>query len=353
MPQRQTPDPSLTWPNAAIRRLLVTQPPEACNVAGVILCAGTGTRMVPLTHTLPKPLLPALNCPLLIWNIAHLSGRTRNIHLNTHHLSGAFEPIRTIAHSVGVAVTLAVEAQLSGPFGGVLACFRHETRPRDIIVLAGDGLYDVDFAKLLAFHREREADLTIGVTAVANGSRYGVLSLDDRHRVCAMHEKPANVGAVESASCGVYVLAGRLVERFVDYIGPLDWVDVVTALLCDKSIVVASRVSRWLDAGVPLDLLDLNLKLLNSEAVCKVADRTDHPTGQVWRQGPERPLRDTKFEGTVLIGEGVKFEVDTDVANAVLGTGSVLGRGAVVRNSVIMPGAVVPAGMIVNETVWS
>jgi len=242
---------------------------------------------------------------------------------------------------------------LSGPFGGALACLRHNTQPCDVIVLAGDGLYEVDLAQLLERHQEREADLTIGVAAVADGSRYGVLTVDDTDRVRAMQEKPANVGPVKFASCGVYVLARRVMGRFQEHSGPLDWVDLVTKLLREKCIVMAARVSRWLDAGVPSDLLALNLDLLNSKAVHKVANKMDHPRALLWSQGSERALNDVHCEDAVLIGECVTIEPKVSLANAVIGTGAYIGARAVVRNAVIMPGATVPPGLVVNDVVWS
>lgn len=352
MPQTHSFDPSLTWPDAAIGRLLQVPAPEARDVAGVILCAGVGARMAPLTCAIPKPLLPALNCPLLVWNIVHLGGHTRNVHLNTHYLSSGFEPVPAIGRRAGITITLTHERQLSGPFGGVLACLRHRSLPHDIVVLAGDGLYDVDITHLLALHRERNADLTIGVTAVADGSRYGVLTLDETQQIRAMREKPPNVGAVESASCGVYVLSNRLVQRFANHTGSLDWVDLVNALLFENGIVVAARVSRWLDAGTPADLLALNLELLNSEAARKVAERVHYPRASVWQQGAERALEDIHCEDAALIGDGVKFEAYAKLANAVIGTGARIGAGVVVRDAVIMPGAVVPAGTVVSGMVW-
>jgi NDP-sugar pyrophosphorylase family protein len=340
------------WRNDAIDRLLGPSAFGPKDVEGVILCAGLGTRMAPLTHTIPKPLLPALNCPLLFWNLSELRRHTCRIHINTYYLHHAFKPVQLLAREFGIDICNTLEEAPSGPFGGVLACLRNKRLPNDVIVVAGDGLYKVDLKAVLDFHRSRTADLTIGVAAVKDGSRYGVISADQNQRVFAMREKPKNIGAVSAASCGVYILNRRVIEEFLGATGIVDWVDVVSVLLSEKRRVMAAPVSQWLDAGIPSDLVDLNLELLNSEAVGRVAEKRATAAATLWTQGQVHNAEAVSIGGRVLLGAEVAFERESFVENSVIGTSVSIGSGTEIRNSLIMPGANVPASTAIVNKVW-
>jgi len=149
-------------------------------VAGIILAAGFGRRMGDLTRTTPKPLLPVLNCPLFGWNVAQLREHgIQAIIANTHYLSSAFEGVQRVICDTGIDLCLENETELSGPFGGVLACSAAARDADTFVVFAGDGFYDTDIGSIIDAHRETAADLTIGVSDVSDGSRYGVLEVGD------------------------------------------------------------------------------------------------------------------------------------------------------------------------------
>jgi NDP-sugar pyrophosphorylase family protein len=324
------------------------------NVTGVILAAGFGKRMGDLTRTIPKPLLPVLNCPLLGWNIAQMGiVNISNIIINTHYLSTEFEPLKPIVTDAGIKLHLYPEQELSGPFGGVLACSTMAQDKDDLLVFAGDGLYDVNIQRMLNTHRQHNADLTIGMATVSDGSRYGVLEINNESLVQAMTEKPIGIGPVKTASCGVYVVSSSLVKYMIDEPRPLDWIDVVSSLLAKKRRIVAESVDWWMDAGNPTDLLALNLFMLtDEEALDLIADRVKEIThAAVWKQGVVLGIQHTQFEGVVLLGSDVVLDRDIVIQNSVIGDNVKIGHSSEIRNSVIFSGAIIPRNTLIVDTI--
>lgn len=326
-------------------------------VTGVILAAGLGQRMGHLTFKLPKPMLPVLNCPLVWWNMTELRRHgVRNVAINTYYLPDTFSGLADEAALVGIHARLVSEAKLTGPFGGVIACSAVSKSEDDLLVLAGDGIYDLDVRQMVSMHRRCEAVLTVGVAAVQEGNRYGVLSVDNNGDVRGMVEKPAGIGSVETASCGVYVVSSRLLE-LVRPVGPLiDWIDVVTQLLESGHRVIAVNVGAWTDVGTPAALLEINQRLLIPEMLHKVADRLDADDtalATVWTQGLLQCTPTTRFEGAVLIGESVRIGAGVRLENTVVGPRATIGDGAVLCDTLVMPDATVAEGMTLTGQVVS
>lgn len=347
---------SLTWPAPVIQRVLEAAPawPSSTKGAtGVILCAGAGQRMAPLTYRVPKPLLPVLNCPLVWWSMVRMRCAVEQVQINTHHLHAAFHPLEAIAREAEIPFSIVQEPRLTGPFGGVLACRGSVDLAQDVLVLAGDGYYEVDFAHLLDIHRAYCAHLTIGISRALDGSRYGVPAVDDEGRVLQMREKPPGVGATNDASCGVYVMSPAVIARFADRAAVLDWIDVVPVLLADGYNVRAARIDTWHDVGAPGDLLALNLAMLTDQMLDSVANRLEGSVAPVWSQGDPNMPADTDFGSNVLLGPGAIVEPGVSVCNAVVGAGARIGRGAEITNAVILPGTNVPPHTLISDSVWS
>jgi mannose-1-phosphate guanylyltransferase len=297
-----------------------------------------------ITATVPKPLLPALNCPLIGWIIGIFRGaHIREVALNTHYLSAAFEGLADDVAELDIRLRLVSEPELTGPFGGVIACsMTASEHSNDVLVFAGDAMYEVDVAGLLRTHRTLSALLTVGVAAVEDGRRYGVLDVDNKGLVRGMKEKPDGVGRVDTASCGIYIVARKLIDLFRAAPRPLDWIDVITDLLRMGERVAAVRVARWIDAGTPVDLLRLNQALLVPEMLSRVAEPAQDVRGaSVWTQGHGIFPTTVEFEGTVLVGEGSSIGQRALLADTIVGSGAIVGSESVLRGTLVLPGAVV------------
>jgi NDP-sugar pyrophosphorylase family protein len=328
---------------------------EVRNATGIILAAGLGQRMGAITATVPKPLLPVLNCPLVGWIMAIFRGaHIREIAMNIHHLSAAFADLPEEVAELDISLRLVSEAELTGPFGGVIACCTTAAeQSADVLVFAGDAMYEVNVADLFLAHRTLGALLTVGVTTVHDGHRYGVLDVDNKGLVCGMREKPHGVGRVETASCGIYIVSPGLIDLFRAAGRPLDWVDVVNDLLRRGERVAAVSVAGWIDAGTSVDLLRLNQELLLvPEILSRVAEPARGVTGAlVWTQGHRAFPRTVEFEGTVLIGEGSTIGERSFIADTVVGPGAIVGSESILRGTMVLPGAMVPERVTIIDQI--
>lgn len=157
-----------------------------------ILAAGSGTRLRPLTETLPKCLLPIQGVPLLqIWLEICQHAGIGEVLVNVHSLA---DKIREFAagQQSGVRMRIAEETELLGS-AGTLAENRNFVAGEEVFfVLYGDVLTNTDLAKMLAFHREKKVPATIGIHQVADPTQCGIVTTDEAGVVQSFVEKPEN-----------------------------------------------------------------------------------------------------------------------------------------------------------------
>ena len=195
----------------------------------MVLAAGLGTRLRPITYEIAKPMVPVLDRPVMahIVDLLERSG-VEEIVANLHHFP---DPIRDY---FGERVAYRYEEQLLGTAGGVRNCadlLGDET----FLVISGDALTDIDLRALVASHRERGAVATLAATRVADPREYGVVLHDGEGRISGFQEKPEPQDArSDLGSCGIYCLEPVI----FDYFPPtpfVDWAqDVFPVLLAER-----------------------------------------------------------------------------------------------------------------------
>ncbi|GAA2802807.1 NDP-sugar synthase [Kitasatospora paracochleata] len=317
-------------------------------MAAIVLAAGRGSRLDPFTRTIPKPLLPVLNVPLILWTALalHRAGIVE-FHANVCHLPDAFAAVQRLSEQGGPRLHLVSEPLPSGPLGGVVACRRAVPDAKDYLVVSADALTDLDLAALLATHRRSGADLTLVTTLVEDAHRFGVLDLDADGFVIRMREKPAKAGPLEDISCGIYVMSRQLLHSLTppDNGRPYDFAELVTTLLaCGRRVATHRLDGQWSDIGTPEALLAANLAYLRSPQQRRATGLRALGTNGLW-SGQDRTLPpDTRITGPVVLGQDALVEPGTELARVVIGPGSHIGAGCTLVDTVLLPGASVPAG---------
>lgn len=176
----------------------------------VVLCAGEGTRLRPLTDELPKPLLPVGGRPLLGWNLEVLaSAGVEEVLINLHH-----KPQRVVAYvgdgsRFGVSVRYFFEDELLGT-AGALDPMREQLRETFIVVYGDVVLNDFPFRDLSRFHREHPG---IGTVVLQHTDRPGdcdIAELDRDGRIVAWHPAPGDLRYGDLGNAAVYLLEPRI-----------------------------------------------------------------------------------------------------------------------------------------------
>jgi NDP-sugar pyrophosphorylase family protein len=319
--------------------------PPMTDVSAIVLAAGIGRRLSPLTDTTPKPLLPVLNLPILLWAMAHiLRAGITNACANIWYRPQAFDLPMHICASHGPHLQVQLEPRLTGPLGGILSCLHSLPHTRDYVVVSGDTLPSVNLRSLVAAHRSRRAALTVTTTTTRMPSRYGVLSIDDNANVTGMVEKPGVARPVEYINCGTYVIARDALLSLTEgpRTRPRGFAELISALIGTGASILAYPLVDWIDVGAPRDLLDANLRYLHSPNLAMVAARHFFKdTGELWTQGPVPVPDATSVYGRVLVGHEACIGNRVRLTNTVVGHFARIESNVDLRNSIVLPYAVV------------
>lgn len=178
----------------------------------LILAAGAGTRLWPLTATRPKCMLPIGDKPLLERCITWLKQEgMKDIVINLHHLPEVVIDYFEDGSRWGVALTYAVENPIMGTAGGAKLLEKRFSAP--FVVVYGDLLTNLRLEPLFRFHQQKKAQVTIALYRVEDPSAAGIVDMDARGRITRFLEKPAPSQVLgDQANAGVYVVEPTILK---------------------------------------------------------------------------------------------------------------------------------------------
>lgn len=215
------------------------------------LCAGLGTRLRPLTDTIPKPLIEIGGKPLLVHHLeaARAAGVTE-VAINLHHLGQMIRTAIGDGSSLGLEITYADEPELRGS-AGAIGGFPGFFDQRFLVIYA-DVYAEIDFGALAAFHASRSAMMTLAATTADDPTRCGVLTINDETgRVEQFIEKPRTAPADVPVNAGFYICEPRVAALVPP--GNSDFgSDLIPLLVATGEPVFAMRVPGPVqDIGTP------------------------------------------------------------------------------------------------------
>ena len=304
---------------------------------GVVLTAGLGTRLRPLTPATPKPLVPLLNRPLIAYSLdvmRHLG--LREVTVVTGPEDDQTRRYVTNHAPPDVHVSVAVQLEPRGP-GDAVAAVGEALDGRTVVVLAVDTVLTGVDPQLLDGFEASGAAAGLLLQAVADPRAFGVAVLDG-DRVVDLEEKPERPRS-DLALVGLWALAPAAVERvrtdpYINAKGESDLTATVAAMLAEGSDVRGWLLDgEWLDGGTLEGLLHAQSRLLahvDSAGIAADAVATD------------AVVTDSTLRGPVLVGPGARVEA-SDLAEVVVGDGATL-EGVTLRRSLVAPGATLRGG---------
>jgi len=323
----------------------------------MLLAAGLGTRLKPLSERTPKPLLPVANVPLIEYNLRLLKehGITEAV-INLHHLGGAIEDHLGNGSDYGMAITYSTEEEILGTGGGV-KCVEQRLGPGTFVVINADIICDADLTAAIRAHRERRALATMVVLEDPRAEEFGAVEFDERGNIIQIAGKIDNPPALpgpfaKALFTGIHILEPRVLE----YIPPDIFVCInnyaYPKMIANREAVFAWPMEGyWCDLGTPQRLLEVNQEMLSRkiglghyDPLTEAEFRPRKEEGEAIFLGRDADLGDAVvFEPPVLIGPGCKIR-DRAVLGpgAILGAGCQIGVGARITRSVLLPGTKVP-----------
>ncbi len=319
---------------------------------GIVLCAGLGVRLQPLTDAWPKPLLRFLDRPIASYAAdAMLDAGVTTLGLNAHqHVEAFREFVRGIEEtrrSAGTQVRaeLVVEPELLGTGGGALGIWRALGSPRSTIVVAnGDIVTDFPIEQMLKVHRRTGAVATMLTRPPVAGE--GAVSVDDSRLFVA--SLPTTTGQAESPRYtsahpvtfgGVYVLEPEVFDALPEGNSCLIRRGVSALLARGELVAAYAHEGFWADVGTPARLLSASRAALD-EAGERGFGTLVQRESRRWVVDPRSVHPTARIEPPVYIAQNAVVEQGAVVGpGAVIGAGCTVSAGAVAQDCVLMHGA--------------
>ena len=338
----------------------------------MLLAGGQGTRLYSLTRDLAKPAVsfggkyriidfPLSNC--INSNIDTIGVLTQYKPFDLNQYIGNGQPWDLDRLNGGVFVLPPyMKGETSDWYKGTANAiyqnieFVDKFSPEYVLVLSGDHIYKMDYAQMLAYHKEKGADCTIAVINVSleEASRFGIMNTNPDNSVYEFAEKPQHPKST-NASMGIYIfnwakLRKYLIEDEEDKMSQNDFgKNIIPKMLADGQKLFAYNFSGyWKDVGTISSLWEANMDVLNPSSGINLDD-------SAWKIYARNTAEPPHFVGknavirNSLVTEGC--EINGKVERSVISTGVEICEGATVKDSTIMPGAKICKGAVVKYAI--
>ncbi len=321
----------------------------------MILAAGLGTRLRPITYGMPKPMVPVLNRPVMehIVRLLVKHGFGEAI-ANLHWFPEAIEGHFGDGSAFGLELSYSREEQLLGTSGGVRKAA--EYLGDSFLVISGDALTDLDLGAMREFHESHDGIGTLATKRVADTTQFGVAIAGADGRIQGFQEKPDPAEALSDlANCGIYMFRREIFDFFpapgaAKFAGPddppgfADWATDVFPALLDGDVPFYSHEidAYWNDIGNLAELRQGNLDALRGEVALdpgapEVSDGVRAAS----------PLGDAEVTAPVLLGAGVELGAGVRIEGpAIVADNCRIGEGSIVRDAILLEGAELPPGSV-------
>jgi mannose-1-phosphate guanylyltransferase len=321
----------------------------------MILAAGLGTRLRPVTYAMPKPMVPVLNRPVMEHTARLLARHGFDEAIaNLHWFPELIEAHFGDGSDFGLRLSYSFEERLLGTAGGVRNA--GDFLGDSFLVVAGDALTDIDFGAMRAFHESHDGLVTMATKRVADTDQFGVVIAGADGRIQGFQEKPDPAEALSDlANTCIYMFRAEVFDYFPapgtsNDAGPddppefADWAkDVFPALLeADVPFYSHEIDAYWNDIGNLDELRQGNLDALNGAV--EVEPGAPEVAAGVRASSP---LDGAEVTGPALIGAGVEIGAGVRIEGpAIVGDGCRVGDGAHLRDAILLEGAELPPGAI-------
>ena len=335
------------------------------DVVAMLLAGGQGSRLGVLTKSIAKPAVPyggnyrIIDFPLSncvnsgIYTVGVLT-QYQPLVLNDYLGNG--QPWDLDRINGGVHVLSPYEAiggaeWYKGTANAIYQniAFIEKYDPEYVVILSGDHIYKMNYAKMIDFHKKNNADCTIAVLEVPweEASRFGILATDENDKIYEFAEKPKEPKS-NKASMGVYVFSWDKLRKYLteDEANPESSNDfgknIIPTMLNDNQRMFAFPFKGyWKDVGTIDSLWEANLDIINPNVDLDLSDKS-------WKIYSRNPMAPPSYIGKDAVVEnssvGEGCEIDGIIDYSVVSPNAIIEEGAEVKYSVIMPGATIKKG---------
>ena len=314
----------------------------------LILVGGEGTRLRPLTSTVPKPVVTLVDRPFMAYMLEWLRGHgVDDVILSCGFMADGVREVLGDGSALGVRVRYVEEPEPLGT-GGALK-YAEDLLDERFFMLNGDVLSDMDLTAQLRQHVQTGARATLALMAVDDPSAFGLVRRHPDGSVKQFLEKPSADQVLDTnlVNAGAYILEREVLGGMAPAGTRISIEREVFPTLVDKGLYGYEATGYWLDIGTPQRYLQATFEILDGAVHTEVG-------GQLARSGGVLGACDATVRAPVVIGEGSVVHPDAVIGpRAVLGRGVHVGAGAVIESSVVLDGARIGADTRISSSIVS
>jgi mannose-1-phosphate guanylyltransferase/phosphomannomutase len=308
----------------------------AKRIKAVMMAGGFGTRIQPLTNSIPKPMLPIVNLPMMEHTLNKLiETGIKEVVILLYFKPEIIKNYFGDGSKWGVTIHYVLPDDDYGTAGAV--GFGREYLDTTFMIVSGDLVTDFDFKKILKYHKEKRSKLTITLTSVENPLQFGVVIANEEGKIEKFLEKPS-WGEVfsDTINTGIYIMEPEILD-YIPVGENYDFAKDLFPLLMREGIDLMgyNATGYWRDVGNPDSYREVHDDILNRRLEFKMpGKKIDYPDGTLYLTGESEIDPSVEIIDTVIIGSNVSIGKRTRLHNVVIGDNVTLGSECRIRNSV-------------------
>jgi len=310
----------------------------------VIMAGGFGTRIHPLTISLPKPMIPLINRPIMehIVNLLKRNGITDLI-LLLFHQPEVIKKYFGDGSEFGVHITYVTPLEDYGTAGAVKAAVRH--LDERFMIISGDLLTDFDLSQVIDFHCRKQARATITLTSVTDPLQFGVVITDKNARITKFLEKPG-WGEVfsDTINTGIYILEPEVLD-LVPEGENRDWAKDVFPVMLETGAALygCDMKGYWADIGNPEAYLEACRDICHDKVSVQIEEPPINAEGRIFVSPDAEVDERAVLTGMVVLGGNTRVKGTARLSNTVVGRNCLIEDGVVMEDAVLWDNVYVKA----------
>ena len=306
----------------------------------MILAAGFGLRLLPLTNYIPKSMLPISNIPLLAYLIRYLKkAKIEEIVINLHHLPNKIIDYCKDGSPLGIKITYSLEKDILGTAGGIKAA-APLLMDDPFFVINSDIAFELDFSDVIKFHKKNNALITMVLREDQQVEKYGIIEIDKSYRVRNFlnSEIPKKgLKLKKTMFTGISLFDPKVLKEFPDK-GFCDIAKEIYPKLLKKNYPIFGFLTKnyWMDMGTPKNYIHLQKDILSERVFKKIMNDRQNVN-------LSNRFENVNIVPPVIIGENVELNKNTSIGPyATIGRNCIINKDCSLKNSIIWDNIIIP-----------
>jgi len=318
----------------------------------IIMAGGFGTRIQPLSSSLPKPMLPVVNLPMMehVINTVKKTGITEFIIL-LYFKPDTIKNYFGNGEDFGIKITYILPEDDFGTAGAVKKAA--EYMDKTSLIISGDLITDFNINELLDFHKDKHSQVTICLTSVEDPLQFGVVITDKNDKILRFLEKPG-WGEVfsDTINTGIYVIEKEIFDLIPEN-KPFDFSKDLFPLIMSKNVPIYGYNAEgyWRDVGNPFSYREAIMDVLQGKVDITIPGNVKKSERLTLYYQDDSFRSEKVIKGTVVTGKNVKVGGNAHIANSCIGSNVSVGNNTKIQNSIIWNNVHIGNNCILNNCV--